>query len=204
MPFVTATSSFDCSGMRKHPFQITTAARYLIYRRFSSAFEISLPALCRPGCRWRSGLRGGRQSHEQPFSHPKSCRLEYAQSSARHFVSQQRCRSRSSRPHSAAASNSSPPSHWGFSSGWFLRPAPAPTSPGEAADIAFIVQESMRAARREYGNIGTVHFFIAAPAGLAVMIGQLLNTFGSVQTYEHVTTDGSGHYRPAALLKPTA
>jgi transposase len=39
-------------------------------------------------------------------------------------------------------------------------------------------------------------------AGLAILIGQLLNTFGSVQTYEHVTVDGSGQYRPAALLRP--
>jgi hypothetical protein len=28
----------------------------------------------------------------------------------------------------------------------------------------------------------------------------LLNTFGAVQTYEHVVEDGSGHYKPAALL----
>jgi hypothetical protein len=53
----------------------------------------------------------------------------------------------------------------------------------------------MRTARREYGNIGTVHLFMAAPAGLAMLIGQLLNTFGAVQTYEHVTVDGSGQYR---------
>lgn len=60
----------------------------------------------------------------------------------------------------------------------------------------------MRTTRREYGNIGTAHLFMAVPAGLAMMIGQLLNTFGAVQTYEHVTVDGSGQYRPAALLRP--
>lgn len=76
------------------------------------------------------------------------------------------------------------------------------TSPGEAADVAYIVQEGMRTARRDYGDIGVVHLFMAVPAGLAVLIGQLLNTFGSVQTYEHVTIDGSGQYRPAALLRP--
>jgi hypothetical protein len=76
------------------------------------------------------------------------------------------------------------------------------SSPGEAADVAYVVQEGMRAARRDYGDIGTVHLFMAVPAGLAVLIGQLLNTFGSVQTYEHVTVDGSGQYRPAALLRP--
>lgn len=76
------------------------------------------------------------------------------------------------------------------------------SSPGEAADVAFVVQDGMREALRDYGDIGTVHLFMAVPAGLAVLIGQLLNTFGSVQTYEHVTVDGSGQYRPAALLRP--
>jgi hypothetical protein len=77
-------------------------------------------------------------------------------------------------------------------------------TPGEATDVALAVQDGMRTARREYGNIGTAHLFMAAPAGLAMMIGQLLNTFGAVQTYEHVTVDGSGQYRPAALLRPNA
>jgi CBASS immunity sensor of nucleotide second messenger signals len=76
------------------------------------------------------------------------------------------------------------------------------SSPGEAADVAYVVQDGMRAARRDYGDIGTVHLFMAVPAGLAVLIGQLLNTFGLVQTYEHVTVDGSGQYCPAALLRP--
>jgi CBASS immunity sensor of nucleotide second messenger signals len=75
------------------------------------------------------------------------------------------------------------------------------SSPGQAADVAFVVQEGMRTARREYGNVGTVHLFMAVPAGLAVLVGQLLNTFGTVQTYEHVTLDGSGNYVPAALLR---
>jgi hypothetical protein len=75
-------------------------------------------------------------------------------------------------------------------------------TPGEATDAALAVQDGMRAARCEYGNIGTVHHFMAAPAGLAMLIGQSLNTFGSVHTYEHVTVDGSGQYRPAALLRP--
>jgi len=75
-------------------------------------------------------------------------------------------------------------------------------TPGDATDVALAVQDGMRTARREYGNVGTVHLFMAAPAGLAMLIGQLLNTFGAVQTYEHVTVDGSGQYRPAALLRP--
>ncbi len=74
---------------------------------------------------------------------------------------------------------------------------------GEAADIALTFQDGVRLARREYGNIGTVHLFMSVPAGLAMLIGQLLNTFGVVQTYEHVASDGSGQYRPA-LLRPNA
>jgi len=31
-----------------------------------------------------------------------------------------------------------------------------------------------------------LHVFIAAPAGLAVLIGQQLNTFGPVTVHEHV------------------
>jgi len=51
---------------------------------------------------------------------------------------------------------------------------------------------------------GTIHLFLAVPAGLAVMIGQTLNTFGPIQTYEHVGTDAVGVYKPAALLASSA
>ena len=43
---------------------------------------------------------------------------------------------------------------------------------------------------------------MAAPAGIAVLVGQLLNTLGAVQTYEHLSIDGSGCYKPAAFLHP--
>jgi hypothetical protein len=49
-----------------------------------------------------------------------------------------------------------------------------------------------------------VHVFLSVPAGLAVMIGQMLNTFGPVQTYEHVPRDAVRVYEPAALLQPSA
>jgi hypothetical protein len=75
-------------------------------------------------------------------------------------------------------------------------------SSGQATDIALCIQDAMRTTRREYGDVGTVHLFMAAPAGLCMLTGQLLNTFGLVQTYEHVGIDGSGCYKPAALLRP--
>lgn len=74
---------------------------------------------------------------------------------------------------------------------------------GQAMHVALVVQDALRTLRREYGNVGTVHLFLACPAGLAVLVGQLLNTFGSVQTYEHVARDGSGAYEPAVLLRPS-
>jgi SMODS-associated and fused to various effectors sensor domain len=49
----------------------------------------------------------------------------------------------------------------------------------------------MRDARREYGNTGTVHLFIAARARVAMLVGQSLNTFGTVQTYEHLSNMGA-------------
>lgn len=75
-------------------------------------------------------------------------------------------------------------------------------SPGQASDIAHVVRDGIRAARREYGGVGTVHVFVAVPAGLAFLVGQLLNTLGQVQTYEHVPEDGSGRYRKGPLLRP--
>jgi hypothetical protein len=49
----------------------------------------------------------------------------------------------------------------------------------------------MRDARREYGNIDTVHLFMATPARVAMLVGQSLNTFGTVQTYEHLSNMGA-------------
>jgi hypothetical protein len=78
------------------------------------------------------------------------------------------------------------------------------TSPGKAADIAATVVEAIRSAREIYRPMGTVHLFMAVPVGLAMLIGQGLNTFGDVQTYEHIPTDGVGCYRPAAKVTPSA
>ncbi len=76
-------------------------------------------------------------------------------------------------------------------------------SAGLAVDIAMTVIDAIRAARRDHRPLGTIHLFMAVPAGLAMLIGQLLNTLGPVQTYEHISTDGVGIYTPAALLNPS-
>jgi hypothetical protein len=76
--------------------------------------------------------------------------------------------------------------------------------PGMAVDIVRVIAEGLREARDTLQPRGTIHLFLAVPAGLAVMIGQTLNTFGPIQTYEHVGTDAVGLYQPAALLEPSA
>lgn len=73
-------------------------------------------------------------------------------------------------------------------------------SPGQALDVARKTIAAARYARNEYKITGRVHLFAAAPAGLAMLIGQMLNTLGPIQTYEHIPSNASGHYQPAALL----
>jgi hypothetical protein len=85
------------------------------------------------------------------------------------------------------------------------RPDPPPhrLSAEQAADVANIVAAGLRAARQRHPRIKHVHLFMAAPVGLAVMIGQLLNTFGTVQTYDFVAADPDAPYRPAVVLHPS-
>lgn len=72
----------------------------------------------------------------------------------------------------------------------------------QALDVAHLAVDALRAARLEYRCRGTVHLFLAVPVGLGFLVGQLLNTFGAVQTYEHQPGD-SIPYRAAALLAPS-
>lgn len=75
------------------------------------------------------------------------------------------------------------------------------STPGEALDVAYRVIEGIREARGAYREIECTHLFMAVPVGLAMLIGQLLNTLGPVQTYDHVETGGTGRYRPAVCLR---
>ncbi len=76
-------------------------------------------------------------------------------------------------------------------------------TPGLAADVARKVQQELLDARSVYGEPRRVHLFLAVPAGLAMIIGQLLNTFGEVQTYEFLRIGRGAAYRPAALIRPS-
>jgi hypothetical protein len=75
-------------------------------------------------------------------------------------------------------------------------------TPGQAADAAYKAVEAIKKAKREWRDIRRLHFFMSAPAGFAVMLGQLINGLGPVQTYEHLQEDAIGIYRRAALLHP--
>jgi hypothetical protein len=74
---------------------------------------------------------------------------------------------------------------------------------GEAVDLAHEIIEAVKAARSRYGRIGDLHLFLAGPAGLAFLLGQLLNTLGTVHTYTHVSDNGIGHYVRAVALQPS-
>lgn len=92
--------------------------------------------------------------------------------------------------------------------GWVRADAPGDyphtfSEPGEAVELADQIVAQLREARSRYGRVGAVHLFAAAPLGLAFLIGQLLNTLGTVHTYEHVGDDGVGHYEPAVILRPS-
>jgi hypothetical protein len=73
---------------------------------------------------------------------------------------------------------------------------------GQATAIAHLAVNALGDARSELKVRGAVHLFLAVPAGLAFMIGQLLNTVGEAQTYEHVAGQ-SPPYVKAALLHPS-
>ena len=73
-------------------------------------------------------------------------------------------------------------------------------TPGQVVDLARQTVEAVRRARSDYVISGRVHLFMAVPAGLAMLIGQLLNALGPVQTYEHIPSSPIGIYTPAALL----
>lgn len=76
--------------------------------------------------------------------------------------------------------------------------------PGQALDAVLRLIDAVGTARRRWRDIRRTHLFIAGPAGFAIMVGQLLNGLGPIQTYEHLPNDAVGRYVPAALLHPGA
>jgi CBASS immunity sensor of nucleotide second messenger signals len=74
--------------------------------------------------------------------------------------------------------------------------------PGEAKHLAKLVVHSIREACARYPEIECTHLFLSGPLGLSMMIGQLSNTLGMIQTYDHVGPRAAGQYKPA--LRVTA
>jgi hypothetical protein len=72
----------------------------------------------------------------------------------------------------------------------------------EAASLARLVRRAVRNALDEYSPLEAVHLFLAGPAGLAVLIGQLTGTFPPVVTYDALDT--SRTYSEAATLVSAA
>jgi hypothetical protein len=76
-------------------------------------------------------------------------------------------------------------------------------NPAEALDAAHAVADEIIKAKSNLGGIRAIHLFLAVPAGLAMLIGQLLNGLPEVQLYEHVPGASPGPYRPALKLNPS-
>lgn len=73
-------------------------------------------------------------------------------------------------------------------------------SAGQAVAVARKTVEAVREARETMRPRRAIHLFMAVPVGLSFLIGQLSNTLGPIQVYEHEETDAVGRYVPGALL----
>ncbi len=70
----------------------------------------------------------------------------------------------------------------------------------EGASLARLVTDTIRGARTSCGPFASVHLFLAAPAGLAVLLGSLLATLPEVVSYEY--DNAAGQYRRALGIVP--
>ena len=65
-------------------------------------------------------------------------------------------------------------------------------TPEAASFLGRRIIDEIRAARTKYRPRGEVHVFAAIPTGLAVLIGQMSNTLGAMNVYEHVEDGAVG------------
>ncbi|AXG08393.1 SAVED domain-containing protein [Haloplanus rubicundus] len=70
----------------------------------------------------------------------------------------------------------------------------------EAAHAAKVFQQDLRDAMNRLPETSTIHLFMATPAGLAFLFGQMTNTSPTIQTYILDTESGSRTYETAAQL----
>ncbi|SRR5579871_3295755 len=83
-----------------------------------------------------------------------------------------------------------------------FRPGIVLNDPSKVKGLVQLVSQAIRTARTGYSADGAVHIFAAIPLGVAVLLGQKLNTLATVQTYDFVA-DASQPYTPAVLLNPS-
>ncbi len=69
-------------------------------------------------------------------------------------------------------------------------------SSSEASALTQAILREIRSVVRETRLQGSIHFFIAGPAGVAFLLGRQLNTLGTVHCYEHEASGLIGVYRP--------
>jgi hypothetical protein len=69
----------------------------------------------------------------------------------------------------------------------------------EVASLVRLTVRAVRDARSELGPFASIHLFLAAPAGFAVMLGTLLATLPPVVTYEYDTVHS--RYKPAVQIQ---
>ena len=65
----------------------------------------------------------------------------------------------------------------------------------EVSSMTQAIIREIRSVIHEFRLQGSVHFFIAGPAGLLFLLGRQLNTFGKIYCYEHEAVGPIGFYR---------
>jgi hypothetical protein len=75
-------------------------------------------------------------------------------------------------------------------------------NPAQASDAVAQIVEAIRHLRETYAAQGSIHLFLAAPAGIGIMLGQCLNTLGQVVVYQYDPISAPV-YRPMVTLVPS-
>lgn len=74
-----------------------------------------------------------------------------------------------------------------------------PVTAAEAASLVRLIIDEVRTFRREVGGLTGIHLFMAAPAGIAFLLGTVLATLPPITTYEFDTV--AGRYVRAVRLQ---
>jgi hypothetical protein len=74
-------------------------------------------------------------------------------------------------------------------------------TPAQGIDLALRVRQALASAQIDWRlRSRELHLFISAPVALAVLIGQLLNTWGPITVYEE--SSGAHPYAPSLTIAP--